>query len=56
MSIARILVLLHGLTLNKVPRDAYWYDDFLATASFRDDYREKYHKEAYVSPAVRYQW
>jgi hypothetical protein len=42
--------------MKDVSRDTFFYEDCHNFDQFREDYRRKYKKEAYVSPPVRWQW
>ena len=37
-------------------RDSFFYADYHNFNSFRNDYKDKFGKDAYISPPVRWQW
>ena len=44
------------LMIQQVSRDSFFYADYHSFAKFRNDYFEKFKKQPYVSPPVRWQW
>ncbi|CAG8957725.1 hypothetical protein HYFRA_00000061 [Hymenoscyphus fraxineus] len=50
----------HGESFEEYMKDAcrnsFFYDDYHHFDKFREDYREKFSKDPYVSPPVRWQW
>jgi len=42
--------------MKDVSRNSFFYEDYHNFNQFRTDYKEKYSKEAYISPPVRWQW
>jgi hypothetical protein len=42
--------------LKDVSRDSFFYEDYHNIEAFRKDYRDKFDRNAYVSPPVRWQW
>jgi hypothetical protein len=50
----------HGQSLAEymkdASRDSFFYEDYHNFNGFREDYRQKFQKNAYISPPVRWQW
>jgi len=42
--------------MKDVSRDSFFYEDYHNFNPFRKGYKEKYGKDAYISPPVRWQW
>jgi hypothetical protein len=42
--------------MRDVSRDSFFYEDYHNFDEFREEYRQEFGKEAYVSPPVRRQW
>jgi hypothetical protein len=42
--------------MKDVSRDSFFYEDYDNFEALRKDYRDKFERDAYVSPPVRWQW
>lgn len=42
--------------MRDVSRDSFFYEDYHNFDSFRKDYKDKFGKDPYISPPVRWQW
>jgi hypothetical protein len=42
--------------MKDVSRDSFFYEDYHNFEAFRKDYRDKFRRDAYISPPVRWQW
>jgi hypothetical protein len=42
--------------MKEVSRDSFFYEDYHNFDAFRKEYRDKFGRDAYTSPPVRWQW